>query len=322
MNKQFIDTDKVYISFLSSYNLYIDSGKWFETVSKNQAIHVTHINSGDECYLVKLDIASFQTEHRRWSDIILKPANSSFFWPIDIVCADSYYLVFPSTTKPSVVSLKTAVDNSGFSGLESKHVKTIIFNVLEAFDSLHSHEYQYYTWSNDRIFVNERDYSLLIAFSDIVTKGFDAKVKISKRKYLSEYTDPYSYTNEDSYDCYSEMYALASIIFKLLIGRYPYEGSLMDGVPKESDNEYQFWLERYVSHPIFIFDKEDKRNSIGDFGHEIIFLKRWESLTDKMREMFCSIFSEKNIMRTNGSHISYTPDEWIDEIKRLDFKLK
>nr|WP_296167842.1 hypothetical protein [uncultured Ruminococcus sp.] len=335
MFSQFVRADNVYMSMISGYSLYVDSGESSETISHNHAIHVTQINSEEECYLVKLNIAHHSFCLNDWIDVILKPANKSFFWPIDIVIKnDDYYLVFLRKFIPEIKSICDFSIEENFLGLEQKHIKKLTSNFLLACNSLYKHSFLFHIWNERRIYVNKKDYSLLIAFSDFTSKGFDKKEHLNNNEYMSENIDPYAFTGECLYDYYSEMYSIASILFKLLIGRYPYEGSLMDGIPKcsdsgcinswdiDKDNDFKYWVNQYVSHPIFIFDNCDDRNAIGRLAHEKICLQRWDSLTERVKNMFCSVFSEGNVLRTNNNLISYSPMEWFEEIQKFEFKLK
>ena len=122
--------------------------------------------------------------------------------------------------------------------------------------------------------------------------------------------DPYVYENKTEYDYQSEMYILASLLFRLLIGRFPYEGSLMDGITKETYFEFQQWVQKYTSRPIFIFDRNDTRNALGVFSNEQIFIQRWNRLSDKLKDMFCDFFEESNIMRRDGVLTTYLPEDW------------
>ena len=254
---------------------------------------------------------------------------------LDIVIKnDDYYLVFLRKFIPEIKSICDFSIEENFLGLEQKHIKKLTSNFLLACNSLYKHSFLFHIWNERSIYVNKKDYSLLIAFSDFTSKGFDKKEHLNNNEYMSENIDPYAFTGECLYDYYSEMYSIASILFKLLIGRYPYEGSLMDGIPKcsdsgcinswdiDKDNDFKYWVNQYVSHPIFIFDNCDDRNAIGRLAHEKICLQRWDSLTERVKNMFCSVFSEGNVLRTNNNLISYSPMEWFEEIQKFEFKLK
>lgn len=317
MGMSFIDSRKVYMSLISSYNLYMDTGQRFDTISSGNAVQIKHINTGEEFYCVKISNMGYNQTPEIWKRIIFRPANNSFFWPIDIIDMISedngdreYYLVYPFRFVPEVKPLAELVKTEGFLGVEQSSTRLIIKNFLEAFITFYECSYLYNVWDESHLFINTKDNSILISFNDAMTVNERNAVCIDSKVFFSEYTDPYAYANGSLYDEKSECFAVASILFFLLIGRYPYEGSLMDGVPKDSESEIEYWKKNYLSHPIFIFDTNDKRNAIGDFSDEKIFLNRWQSLSDELKEMFAAFFCESNIMRTTENSVSYSLFDW------------
>lgn len=329
MNSCFIDANKTFISLISSFNLYTYNGENFSTLSKDEALLINHINTEESCYCFKSKIVNDKVSVDKWSQIIKKPACKDFFWPIDIVVQSEnedadIYLVFPCVYVPEVVSLKNYLLKENSSGLENNGIKVIINNLLSAFDVFENHRYLYNKWTDEFLFLNLKNYSQIISFSEFTNINVESTIKNtlrSKEMFYSEYSDPYSIINDTDYDFYSEMYALSTVLFKLLIGRLPYEGAKMDGIPRDNDGELLHWLDVYIKTPIFIFDNDDSRNTIGDFEHEKIFMKRWNSLPKKVKEMFQNVFSESNVMRKNEQIFYYKPSEWIDALKSFDFTL-
>lgn len=325
MKRGFVDPNRVYMSLLSSYNLYFNTGNRVKTASCNDAILIKHMSSGEEYYCVKLRTRSFNDSVSKWREIINNPAHKSFFWPVDIISIPDretgyvwFSLVYPCKSVAPVVSFSNFTTSSEYMGVESPIAKQLAKNIVDAFVNFYNHSYLYNIWDNNNFFVNTKDHTLIVSFSDVtdIISG-ENKAEIIMEDYFTEYTDPYGYNNEFKYDSISEMYSLAAMIFRILVGRYPYEGALMDGNMKSSELEIFQWKKEYISHPIFIFDDSDKRNSIGDFDHERIFLWRWDSLTNELRKMFSDIFQEKNVLRQNSSVVSYTPYDWNEALKKL-----
>ena len=251
------------------------------------------------------------------------PANESFFWPVDLVeVTDAnnrteMCFVFPCRYESKRVALSELSKNENFLGVEKNYIKTLLQNIINAFNSLYKNEYLYHLWDDNIIYVNENDYSVLLPFSDKLSFGLDSKRKLSLSEYHTEFIDPYAFRYKTAYDFHSEMYILASLIFRLLIGRFPYEGSLMDGITKDTDSEFQQWVQKYTSQPVFIFDKYDKRNALGTFSNEEIYINRWAMLTDEIRTMFLTFFEESNIMRKNDKIVTYLPNQWKRVIDKL-----
>lgn len=330
MLNQFVNEDSIYMSMISSYNLYIDAGEFINTISCNDALLVKHINSGEQYYCVKIKNLGFNYALTVWQKIILKPAGKNFFWPVDIInmvndnaSEDVFCLVFPCKYFPEVNALSELSKQNNYLGLEHSHIKSIVIELLKAFKSLHGCSYLYNIWDENNLFVSKNDDSLLIPFSEAMTVNADKKAtKIGSDYYFTAYTDPYAYDNKYKYDLKSELYGLAAMLFRLLIGKYPYEGSLMDGIPKATPSEMLYWKKEYISHPIFIFDENDRRNSIGDFEHERIYLRRWNSLSIELKNMFTDVFNESNILRKKDNVVSFMSQDWEKELLEFDFKLK
>lgn len=330
MSSHFINNDKVYMSMISSYNLYIDTGEFINTISCSNALLVKHINSGEQYYCVKIKNLGFNYSLDTWQRLILKPAAKSFFWPVDIINVANddtsegvFCLVYPCKYSHEVKALSELSKQNNYLGLEQSHIKSIAMELIKAFKSLHSCSYLYNIWDENNIFVNENNDLLLIPFSEVMTINTDEEAtKIGSDYYFTAYTDPYAYNNEYKYDLKSELYSLATMLFRLLIGKYPYEGSLMDGIPKTTTLEMLYWKKEYISHPIFIFDDNDTRNSIGDFEHERIYLQRWNSLSSELKNMFFNVFIESNILRKKETVVSYMSQDWEKELLKYDFQLK
>lgn len=322
--KFYIDENQCFISLISTYNLYRYTGDVLQTLSQHNAIVVEHLKSSENFYLVEFQKEIFETTVDEIKELVLRPAGKEFFWPVDVVERGTHtYWVFPyKEVNASESLIKNEMKNGDFFGLEKEHIKTLVINFINAFKTLYDNEYLYHVWKDTSLFVDMSTFNLLLPFTEYVSVGRYKPKTIEKDEYYSEYSDPYALTHERKYDYYSEMFALASLLFRLLIGRFPYEGCLMDGIPKETTSEYAYWLDEYFSHPIFIFDKSDIRNKIGEFGHEKIYLQRWLSLSDNLRNMFSGCLSEANTMRKNFDLITYTPQQWLDEILNFEFKLK
>ena len=144
---------------------------------------------------------------------------------------------------------------------------------------------------------------------------------VPRDRHCCEYTDPYAFSHDKVYDRRSEMFAMVSLMFRLLIGRCPYEGAEMDAFVK--DTNYEVWISEYLSRPYFMFDKNDTRNMIGHLGAmEKICIKRWNSLTPRLREMFRRTLSEENVMRLNIEPVIYSPVEWRSALEEFDWTIK
>ncbi|MGN1139243.1 MAG: hypothetical protein ACI4RM_07325 [Ruminococcus sp.] len=347
-----VDMNNILMSIISTFNIYINTGETIDTISRGRALKIRHINTGEYYYCVKLEKPNTDYSLDNWRDIIWHPADKNFLWPIDIInvldkssMKISYYLVYPFVVIPSTVTLESIMSNDSIIGLEKPKVKNLVRNICTSFDSFYSkgnqrqedkkdnlynsepNHYLYVAWNEKNILIdsNENPYMVFNNIMNSVERDYTTgQPYIKADKYtgdLSEYYDPYIFANKGDYTVQSELYALAAMIFKLLIGKYPYEGGLMDGVSRSSQTEKKHWYNMYLSHPVFIFDSNDKRNAIGDFKHEQIYTDRWNSLTPELRSLFENVFNENNVMRRNDTVNAYSPRIWLNALNQFDFRL-
>lgn len=314
----YFKTNKEYLtSILYDYNLYFDSDRTIDTVSQDGVKLIQHVKSKEEYYIVIISDNMLIQKKDNLYRIIAYPANNSFFWPIDVVKSEidnQYYFVYPCRFKASRIALSELSKDENFLGVEKDYIKLLLLNIVEAFQSLRDIGYIYYIWDDNIIYCSINDYSILMPFSNKISLGLNTSRKLSIDEYHTEFIDPYVYANKCKYDYQSEMYILAALIFRLLIGRFPFEGSLMDGIPKDTEFEFQQWVQKYTSQPIFMFDKNDTRNAIGTFSNEEIFIDRWNQLPEKLKDMFCSFFEEDNIMRKRNVLTTYLPKDWKEAL--------
>jgi hypothetical protein len=113
-------------------------------------------------------------------------------------------------------------------------------------------------------------------------------------------------------DLASDYYTMAVILFRLAVGRLPYAGSAMDGIANDTPSQHSDWIKKYHQHPNFIFDPDDDYNEIGDFGHEEIYLSRWNALSDELRAMFTAVLRKSNSWRESPQTelTFHAPDAW------------
>ena len=317
----FFRSPKEYMtSILYDYNIYFDTGRTIDTISQNSAKLLQHVKSKDEFYIVKASDLLLLQSMENLFDIVAYPANRSFFWPVDVVKDDKggqFFFVFPFRYEAKRVALSDLSKDENYLGVEKDYIKPILINIVDAFQSLYENGYIYYIWDDNIIYCNRNDNSILMPFSDKLSVGLNSSRTLGKNEYHTEFIDPYVYDNNCAYDYQSEMYILASLLFRLLIGRFPYEGSLMDGITKETEHEFQQWVQKYTSRPVFIFDRNNTRNAIGTFSNEKRFIDRWNMLTPKLQDMFCSFFEENNIMRKSDQLTAYLPQEWKEALLQL-----
>lgn len=335
----FIDSDNVYISVFSGYNIYECLNNISRTFEGKEAINVKHLVNGEEYYLIKSSYMYTKAMIEEFYKVVKRPIKKNMIWPIDLaVNNDTFYLVYPVKFYSKLTNMDMFNNEESFFGFEKAHGKMIIERVLNLFIDILNHKYLYHIWSERVFYINDKKDDIIVVFSDLLSCGIDSITYLDKGKYICECYDPYLNKTGKPADYYSELFAMNSLLFKLLIGIYPFEGKKLDGIPKyeESieinkdsgyrdlihDEDYIFWINKYLDNPIFIFDAEDKRNCIGRLDEEKDYLKRWNSLSDNTKKMFQETFSYSNVMREKENIVANTPQMWKDALKDFDYKIK
>lgn len=325
---------------------HIKTGEEFQCVSLESLVcNITTLKYMKDA---KKDIKLNKTRLRygyvfgKWSEIIFRPCEGKkykFIWPLDMIDIPEneehrYYLIFNLKAYPEYERLSRISRNKQYLGLENPNICEVVRNYIDAFIELHNSSFMYVGFDDDNILINSKNKSLLFPFIEYMSGDINKILYLKVKNHFSEVIDPYAYLNRTIdgkqiendaylYDFNSEMYAFTSILFRLLVGLYPYEGMLMAGNVNnyESDNNYS-WITKYVESTIFIFDPEDKSNSIDVFNEYKINVKRWNSLPDEIKNMFIKVFNRSNVLRENSSVEYYSPSEWKTVLEKFDYKLK
>ena len=170
---------------------------------------------------------------------------------------------------------------------------------------------------DNNIFVNIGSGKLLIFANNHIDENLDQIILYKKKDYFSPTTDPYGYINRDrdilnsdndiyQYDAFSQEYAFAALLFRMMVGCYPYEGPYMSGYDgKHPDNN---WINHYLLNPVFIFDTEDTSNSVKPFRYNRKIVSKWLSLSAELQMMFRNTFREHKVLRRNVS--KYPAKAW------------
>ena len=188
-------------------------------------------------------------------------------------------------------------------------------DLINSFESIEDKKYLYFGIDDDELFVNQNNNSLLIPINEEISVDKNEEIPFTEDDFFSEVVDPYHFANRKknsqgkdiyTYDLISENYAFVSMLFRLLIGLYPYEGPTMDEYEYNlSSSENRDWIYKYIQNPVFIFDNYDKSNSIEMYNKNRIHLKRWSQLSEKLRKMFTASLVHDNVMRL--TNIMYSP---------------
>lgn len=323
---KYIAPEKIYISLLSGYNTYVDTEDFTETLMGHRAMVIQHTRTKEFYYAIPistpLDLMKNEWFVQKWRKLIDYPCNSVWLWPVDFIRkdieTDSSFLVYTFCPKFQYESIASLSFEKNFLGIDHAYARTAALAFVGAYESIYEKNYLYFGLDDDKIFVNKKESSLLIPIHEDISIDRNTEIVFTEDDYFSEVIDPYYYANRRKnsqgkdvylYDATSENYAFVSILFRLLIGLYPYEGPMLDEYEYDlNSSENTDWIFKYVQNPVFIFDMNDKSNSIEMYNKNQIHVKRWNMLNEKLREMFTNTLTQHNVMRV--SRVFYSPTQW------------
>lgn len=313
---------KLLFSCLTGYNIYIPS--------KSGISDRIHMFTSEEVDVREILLDTSLSVQEKWRYFIEYPVSvKHFLWPVDIVeiDKDKKGLVFKKRAFPKLEPIKKILYSPELLNWGNTNIRSLIKSLLIAFDELHSGGYAYHAFDMDKIFFNELNGEVLIDFSLAMTRHFFNRQHVdsfSTSAVQMEFLPPWSKFNEDyRLSLEDDYYSLAAMLFRLMIGRMPYQGRLMDGIGDIMDRQRDVdqgmhlkMFEHYHNNPVFIFDENDNSNSIGLYSHEEKIIDKWEGLPNEIRMMFKNVFSKDNIKRNYGNKKLYTAREWIAALEK------
>ena len=325
--KRLITTDKLCKSILYDYNIYHSLGYKVPFLNGDDILIANHLDNNETYYLQRF--ISFDDPERfiaKWRYFMSCKHNDFFLWPIDIATFDNglseeFYMVYSGFSVSSWKSMADHTQKIGF--LESENnplIKKIAEMLCLTFMNAEKEDLLVFGLDDDCIFINDCE-NVLCLFNPMSEFGRDKKISFTPEDYFSEVIDPYSYRNREinsvlsnwdkyEYDRYSESFSFASMLFHLLVGLYPFEGPSISGfVNNHVSHKNLEWIYAYLKTPVFVLDQDDSTNSIMVLNRYHDNIKRWESLSDDLKLMFASTFSQEALNR-GGSFESYSYAEW------------
>lgn len=119
-------------------------------------------------------------------------------------------------------------------------------------------------------------------------------------------------------DVLSEQFAITSILFRLLVGRLPYDGKVMVPESNEPGEVHEAWSRTYHRNADFIFDPDNDINHIGNgvtTPADDVFVQNWEALPQGVRDVFVTVLTQ-GAGRTADAQLRWCrPATWL---KRLE----
>lgn len=324
-----VDDLHIFFSLHGGYNYYVKSTENKYTFFQKSRSVITHVKTGAQFYVAELpNYLDQELNIDHWIELISSPVDlTHYLWPVDVIRFeyDQAALVFPLRAMPVYSSFKEALSNDINLGWDKQWVKALARNFLNAMDGYFKHSYTYHEFSYDNMFYRADNYDVMFDFSlstHNVNGLFDSH-KVSPERIMPDHADSFYYSKERAahMDLASDYYSIAVILFKLLVGRLPYQGTVMESEPNATALEHESWLKLYHKNTFFIFDANDDTNRIGGdtgFANDEIFVARWMELPEHVRSMFQNVFQYANVMRVSDNLIFYSPREWLSALFEAD----
>ncbi len=314
--------DNILFSSLSGYNLYVPS--------KNDPSTMWHMLSETEVTVRPFNSRDVMAIQKRWRHLVEQPIDvRHILWPVDVVQIDEHMmgLVFRKRAFPKLEPFKTLLYNTNALGYQNRAIQTVVTQLLETFAVLHNGGYAYHAFDMNHMFYDPQTHNILIDFSLAVTRHHGdatALCEVLPELIAVEFLPPWvDFDTPEKLTLLDDYYALAALLFRLLIGRMPYQGRLMDGQGDMMDarrdkdpDEHRRMFAYYHSHPVFLFDPVDTTNAIGLHTHEEKIIDRWLSLPDTIRSMFLTVFSKDNIDAPYEEKTLYSAAQWLDALQK------
>lgn len=317
-------------SAISGFNYYYLSPDSSTAEGKQIALHG---QSDVSVYLQPVGSGAHSSKRQQiglYRQQILRPMpQKNFEWPIDLIrCRpneedggkEQMYFVFPQRPFLRYQPIKKLLYQNRDSDVldwRNPKIEKIIKNFLTVLDSLHQSGYRYNDFSIERIVYNEETGDVLLRHTPAISVGSGASEENERADIAIEFAPPF--------DCgETDYFSAAAIVFRLMIGRLPYEGkglanygTVFDPI-KDRENDalmHQNYFEHYQNYPCFIFDPDDDSNHLAPMQENNRPRERWEALPNEIKQMYlnslgCADESKRSRIRL------YTPRQWLTELER------
>jgi hypothetical protein len=180
--------------------------------------------------------------------------------------------------------------------------------------------YLYRCFDMDRIYYDS-NHNLYFGFSpELVSIEHNQPVNVESIP--KEFALPSIFREQSGgeYPLYGDYYSTAAILFRLMIGRLPYEGSGLMAFGTVFDPDWDTdpgthndYFRHYVQFPHFIFDEKDQSNQLGVRTSDDGPRERWSALPQGVRDMFYRTLEQKNA-EGNGNG-RYSPQHWMNALQ-------
>lgn len=320
-------------SLIFENSIYIYTGDEIKTFFADSVLVVKRKKSKDMFCAVEINtpknISVNSFFKNKWQRIIDTPCNDQFIWPIDLILLSESnpqcYLVYNFVSDSIYKSLSKLSLTQDVYGYENKSAQLISLELMKALMFLEENRFLFIGLDDDSVFVNNDRTRILLPLHELMIPDDTKEIYFTQNDFFSEVIDPFSYHNGRilksrnkiyTYDKNSENFAFVSILFKLMIGIYPFEGPFVSGFEYNVNSAANIeWINRYLQNPVFVFDPVDTSNSISMYNKNIVHCKRWNEISEELRKMFMEFFNHNNVMRSISPTIQYSAEQWYNTLQ-------
>ena len=294
-------------SAISGYNYYTVP----EEIPENGAFPALHRKTG---ILYRMEpgpvLKKWEADRRvRWHrDFVLQAApGNRIEWPVDLVrirfgegraALERLYYVFLHRPRPELEPIKKFLyldKHDEHLDWRTDSVRQTAVSFLRTMADLHDAGYSYNDFNVQRICRNPDTGEIFLLHTEAVRKRGDDS-------FYNE-VDPEQTAVEFAPLCEGvdrDLFAVAAILFRMMIGRLPYQGwqieqntHVFDSNYYDLDREdaYRSYFERYHGSGCFIFDPTDDSNCLSSGIEEDLPRERWKELPERIRTMFVNALS-------------------------------
>lgn len=325
--------ERIVFSSLSGYNYYSIP----LSVEENTVIPVALHRESDILYKMWpgeiLDSQMTGEQMKRIRSVVLEPVSTiQFEWPVDvveIVCNSGrkqLFYVFPSRAMLGLEPLKKLLyveKQNDTLDWRQTHIQQVSRSFLQAMDALHKAGYSYNDFNVQRMMYNPKNGQVYLCYTTGIRKRYCEIETFCTQKgsFSIEFEPPSSNMDRD-------LYAVAAILFRMMIGRLPYQGWSLEKFAHVFDHNYydldkqdayQNYFQEYHKCKCFVFDPDDDSNPLSPASDDDLPRERWEKLPEQIRSMFiqslaCTGGRQRRKMRL------YTPREWIGALEQCCWK--
>lgn len=338
--------EKEYIySRLSGFSVYAAELSEWDGQSTPPSLQLTDVRVSGNNTLLALPVYTadqpITDTKAAWFDAIIEePASGAFFtWPqdlIEVARGNGYvgYLVYKNRTYRNMRPIRELLYQPSMSKVldwRDPFILTVSRNFLTAMATLHGSGYIYNDFNMDHILYDPHTGAVFMKFSHSLRKSgsktpYDT---VDSAAISPEFAPPYVY-NTDVYRGFlsknTDCYQMVALLFRLWIGRLPYEGrdlmsygTVFDPEFDTDENAHKYYFQQYHRYPHFIFDEADTTNALSATADNDLPRERWAALPEEVRHMFRNVLCQSTAERPMNKFLP-TSVAWLKVVALLEVR--